>query len=106
MTDDNDQSSFIKKITPAETDSKKEEVALDSSQTEKEKLKNQIQEERFLWIIAFIIIFDAFIFTLMTNWGGPIAILILEIIVILMLAKKFNVKELHNLLEKLLAFKK
>ena len=69
---------------------------------EKDKLIDRIHEERLLWFIAFVIIFDSFVFMHMHNWGGPIAILILQVIAILVLSKRFGVEEIHDILNKVL----
>ena len=69
---------------------------------ENTELKDSIYEERILWLIAFFMMFDAFVFTLMPSWGGPIAILILQIIAILMLAKRYGVDEIHSLFNQVL----
>ena len=69
---------------------------------ENAELKDHLYEERLLWCISFFMAFDVFVFTLMPSWGGPIAILILQIIAILMLAKRYGVEEIHNLLNKVL----
>ena len=66
------------------------------------ELKNNIYEERLLRCISFFMMFDAFVFTLMNSWGGPIAILILQVVAILMLAKRYSVDEIYNLLNKVL----
>lgn len=71
---------------------------------ENTKLKDILHEERLLWCIAFIVLFDSFFFIHMSHWGGPIAILILQIIVILLLSKRYNVEELYNLLDRLLHY--
>lgn len=71
-------------------------------QQENQNLKDKLQEERILWIISMAIVFDSFVFSLMDNWGGPIAILILQLAVILVLAKRFGVEEISGIMEKIL----
>ena len=67
-----------------------------------QKLKDAAKEERFLWIATLVVVFDVFAFTLMGNWGGPIAILMFQMVVLLILARKLGVEEIHTLIDKIL----
>ena len=73
---------------------------------ENTELKGNIYEERLLWLIMLIVLFDSFVFIHMRNWGGPIAILILQIAAILILAKRWDVEEAHNLFNKVLYWRR
>lgn len=55
------------------------------------ELENSILEERFYWVLAMIIVIDIIAFTHMPSWGGPIAVLILELFGLLALADKCGV---------------
>ena len=59
-------------------------------------------EERFLSLLVLVIILDVFFFTLMPSWGGPIAILILELLLLIPIARRMGVDKVAKLLDKVL----
>lgn len=93
-----------KKEAPSELLDAYNRVCREKGELEKdnEKLEDTAKEERFLWIAALVVVFDAFVFSLMENWGGPIAILILEIPMMLVWGRKLGVREIHTLIDKIL----
>ncbi len=78
------------------------EAALEQVQQELNEIKDSQKEERFYWISAVIVVFDIFTFQKMSTWGAPISITVLEIIVLICLARKFGVKDIWTLTEKLI----
>lgn len=67
-----------------------------------EDLESQIREERFLWIVVLVIVFDAFAFHIMPSWGSSVVIGILELALIFVLARILNVSDVIRLMDKLL----
>lgn len=59
------------------------------------------KEERFLWMLAVLILLDVFFFTMVNSWGA-ICILILEIILLVLLAEKCGIKEFALLVQKII----
>ena len=55
-------------------------------------------EERFIWIVVCIILFDCLIFMHMESWSGPLVIGIIELVLIIALAKKLQVDQIAGLL--------
>ena len=70
---------------------------------ENTRLKDQIWEERFYWLFALVILFDAVVFMHMPNWGGPVSILCLELIGLVAAAKKCGVDIVVEYTDKMLA---
>ena len=93
-----------KKQTPDELLDAYNRVCREKGKLERDnqKLKDAVKEERFLWIATLVVIFDVFVFTLMENWGGPIAILMFQMVIMLILARKLGVEEIHSLIDKIL----
>ncbi len=54
--------------------------------------KDSRREERFIFILAFVVLFDVVVFRNMEGWGAPIVIGLLEIFIGLALAEKYGVK--------------
>ena len=96
----------IEEIVAQESDAKQLPDSNAKLAQENTALKGNIYEERLLWLIIVAVIFDSFVFTYMDNWGGPIAILILEIIAILILANRWEVQEVKNLFNKVLYWRR
>jgi hypothetical protein len=63
-----------------------------------ERVTDDRAEERFIWIVICIILFDCFIFANMQSWSGPLVIGIIELVLIIALAKKLQVDQIANML--------
>lgn len=57
-------------------------------------------EERFAWLLCCIILFDCFAFSNMSNWTGPIVIGIMQLVLIIGLARKLRVEEIGKMLSR------
>lgn len=68
-------------------------------ETELQYEKNARREERFIFVLVLIGIFDAYIFTHMQTWSGPIVIGLLELVLISVYARHCNIKEVTLLLD-------
>jgi len=69
------------------------------------KLENEIdrrKEDRFFFILVGMIIFDVIVFMDMPSTGGPISILVLELIALILLARHYGIEEVKQLLDRLL----
>jgi hypothetical protein len=63
-----------------------------------ERATDSRAEERFVWIVVCIILFDCLIFRDMESWTGPLVIGIIQLVLIIALAKKLQVDYVANLL--------
>ena len=79
-----------------------EDQALAELQNEIQDLRNDRNEERFLLVLAIIVLLDAFIFTQMANWAGAIIIGLIEIFGIAVLARRWSIEEVPQMLSKFL----
>lgn len=59
-------------------------------------------EERFIWMAALLILFDCYAFERMNNWGAPLAIFRLEVIVVVVIAQRCGVQDITLLLDRVL----
>ena len=59
------------------------------------------KNERFLWIMVVMILFDAFWFSNSQSWGGPMVIGIIEIIMLIAIAEKLEVEAIVGIVEKI-----
>ena len=80
----------------------KEDDALAALQNELEGLRDQRNEERFLLVIIIIVLIDALIFSVVQNWAGAIVIGVIEIFGIAVLARKWRIEEVPQILSKFL----
>lgn len=76
-----------------------EESAVQSNLADElEREKDARNEERFLFIVAFVVLFDAIIFSHVENWAGAIVIGIVELVGLAVLARKWRVQEVAQFL--------
>ena len=74
-----------------------------------ETLQNQLnaerdlrREERFFFIVALVILLNVVFFSVLETWGGPIALLILEAMILIPIAKRLGIQEVRQIIDKLL----
>lgn len=76
--------------------------ALGKLSDELELLKDARLEERFGWICVCIILLDTILFDKMESWSGPIIIGAIELILLVVLARRFGIQEVSQMLAKFL----
>jgi hypothetical protein len=81
-----------------DSDSSKLAEAASALGNDVERAKDSRGEERFLWAMACLILFDCFAFSQMDSWSGPITIGILELVFVIAMAHKLRVEEIAKLL--------
>lgn len=60
------------------------------------------REDRFIFIVVTVLLFDIVFFTAMPSFGGPIAVLILELLILIPLAKRMGMEEIATILDRVL----
>ncbi len=76
--------------------------AISSTEQELNGLKDKLLEERFYWIAAIMLLVNIFTFSHMKTWSSPLAILILEIIILICLGRTLGVDDIWTLTEKII----
>jgi hypothetical protein len=60
------------------------------------------REDRFIFIVALVILFNVVFFTVMPNFGGPLALLGLELLILIPLAKRMGMQEIAAMLDRVI----
>ena len=81
-------------------DSEDDELATLQHQLDEER--DRRLEERFVWICGTFVLLDAWWFSGMNSWGGPIALLALELPFLLVIGRQCQVEELSRIVNRLL----
>ncbi len=76
--------------------------ALEAVQKELVYEKDARKEERFLWLVAVILLFDIFQFKDMETWSGPFIVGFIEVIVITALGRKWGMDLIWTLTERII----
>jgi hypothetical protein len=96
---------------PLETDdfdqafsSKSENLDLKINELEKqlEREKDARNEDRFIFIACVVILLNVVFFSVMPSFGGPLALLILELLVLIPLARRMGMEEVAGILDRVL----
>ncbi|MDQ2080234.1 hypothetical protein RA307_08580 [Xanthobacteraceae bacterium Astr-EGSB] len=82
-----------------EVDSKDSQIAI--LQQRVQDLENKGLEERFLWFVGLIVLFDALIFSNMENWSAPVVIGAFELIAVVIMADRCKVDTVAPLIDQL-----
>lgn len=62
--------------------------------------ENRRMEERFLWLLAFVIFFDAMVLLESENWSAPIIIGVLQLIGLIIVANRCRVDYIMPLIDR------
>ena len=81
---------------------KQTSLAIERIQTDLEKEKDARNEERFVFVIVIIILLDIYCFADMETWSAPVIIGVLELLLLLALARKWGVDDVAVWLDKIL----
>lgn len=60
------------------------------------------REDRFVFIVVTVILLDIVFFSVMPTFGGPIALLILQVLILVPLARRMGMEEVAQLLSRVL----
>lgn len=56
------------------------------------------REDRFVFIVVTVILLDVVFFTLMPTFGGPLALVVLQLLILIPLARRMGMEEIAKLL--------
>ncbi|OEI82465.1 hypothetical protein GRI33_01025 [Brucella sp. BO3] len=73
--------------------------AITALQQELEAARDARKEERFVWFVTIILVFDIFAFKEMTTWAGPIAISIIQILLVVAVGRKWSMDHIYTITE-------
>ena len=76
----------------------KQEQQIQELQNDLAAEKDARQEDRFFFIIIVVILFDIVFFTLMPTFGGPLALLVLQLLILIPLARRMGMEEIAGIL--------
>lgn len=71
---------------------------------ELEREKDRRLEERFLWILVVTLVVDVIVFSNVTHVGGSIVIGVIQILALLILARRMGIEEVSAYIDKLVQF--
>lgn len=70
-------------------------------QEEVVRLKDARLEERFIWIVICTVLVDVLWFRSVSNPALPIVVMILELIILMILAKRMQIEDVQALMERI-----
>lgn len=76
--------------------------ALASLSQRYQDLDKKSKEDKFLFAFVFLLVMDFLVFPGCESWGAPVALTILQIIFLLILARKYEVREVGQLLDRVI----
>jgi hypothetical protein len=86
-------------IGPSTSTAKDDQVAALEDQVQ--QIQNDRYEERFLWFLVALVLFDAMLFVNMENWSAPVVIGVLELLGVLIMADRCRVDTVAPLIDRL-----
>lgn len=78
------------------------DILIDNLQNQLDDEKDKRREDLFVFIFLSVIFFDITIFEVMPNFGGPIAIVVLELVLFIPLARRMGMEDLVEIIDHVL----
>lgn len=78
------------------------DVQIEELQAQLTQERDARREERFVFIFVCVLLLDVVFFTVMPTFGGPLALLVLELLILVPLAKRLGMEEIAQLLSRVL----
>lgn len=82
-------------------DSEKDE-AFARLQEEVVRIKDARLEERFIWIVICTVLVDVLWFRSVSNPALPVVVMILQLIILMILAKRMQIEDVQTLMERII----
>jgi hypothetical protein len=82
--------------------SDKRDEQIDELQQQLTAEKDARREDRFVFIVVVVVLLDIVFFSVMPTFGGPIALLILQVLILVPLARRMGMEEVAQLLSRVL----
>lgn len=76
----------------------------DERRAEREEWREGQREERFISIVALLILLDVMFFSVIDNLTGPLVLLILELLLVVSLTRRMGMKESAQLIYRILDY--
>lgn len=73
--------------------------ALEALQYDLLNEKDARREERFIWFVVVVVLFDAMVFQSMTNFMAPLVIGVIELLLLIALGRKWGMDSIWTLTE-------
>lgn len=89
--------SALTKDEPTQKDEVIEKLQEDLAQEKDKRL-----EDRFIGIVFLILLFDIVFFTVMPTFGGPLALLIIELLILIPLARRMGMEQIAEMINRVL----
>lgn len=100
MTDDDEPSLTFSSLAKAEVSKRDEQIS--ELQEKLAHERDARREDRFVFIIVAVLLLDVVFFTVMPSFGGPLALLILQLLILVPLAKRMGMEEIAQVVSRVL----
>ena len=84
------------------SDVTKQEKQISELQEQLERVRDSRREDLFVFIVLIVLLLDVVFFTVMPTFGGPLALLLLELLILIPLAKRMGMEEIAQILSRVL----
>lgn len=89
------ENSFKVLLTPEPSTQDKQIEELQERLTDERDGRN---EDRFVGIVCLVILLDVVFFSVMPTFGGPLALLVLELLILIPLARRMGMEEIAQII--------
>lgn len=84
------------------TDVTKRDQQIEELQEKLTQEQDARREERFVFIVLFILLLDVVFFSVMPTFGGPLALAVLELLILIPLARRMGMEEIAGIIARVI----
>ncbi len=84
------------------SDPTRKDELIEALQSQLDDERDRRKDERCIWLVIVILMFDAFTFSSMQTWTGPIIIGLIQLIIVIVLGRRWQMDEIWTLTTKLI----
>lgn len=80
----------------------KQDEQISELQKKLEAVRDARREDQFVGIVLIVLLLDVVFFSIMPTFGGPLALLVLELLILIPLARRMGMEEIATILSRVL----
>jgi len=80
----------------------RQQEQIEELQKDLDEERDARREDRFVFVVVSVILLDVVFFSVMSNFGGPLALVILQLLILIPLAKRMGMEEIAQIMSRVI----
>jgi len=98
----NNTEKHLKSFDVLGTDVTKRDEQIEALEKKLERERDARREERFVFIVLVLLLLDVVFFSIMDTFGGPVSLVVLELLILIPLARRMGMQEIAGIINRVI----